>query len=85
MISNTVRDAGKIGFIQFGFHLRRHMLHSMSTTLQSAPDRSAADVNEEIRALWLRSGGILSTEQRLTYQQLVAEWAAVSPHPGHDA
>ncbi|NEC84430.1 hypothetical protein [Streptomyces sp. SID12501] len=61
------------------------MLHSMSTTLQSASDRSAADVNEEIRALWLRSGGILNSEQRLTYQQLVAEWAAASPHPGRDA
>jgi hypothetical protein len=85
VISNTVANAGKVRINPFGLHLERHMLHSMSTTLQSAPDRSAADVNEEIRALWLRSGGILNSEQRLTYQQLVAEWAAASPHPGRDA
>lgn len=38
--------------------------------------RTAAEVNEEIRALWLRCGGRLSTEQRREYQRLVTEWAA---------
>ncbi|MER5548864.1 hypothetical protein ACWDBD_28910 [Streptomyces sp. NPDC001118] len=55
------------------------MLHSMSTTLEAAPERSAAEVNEEIRALWRRSGGTLTTEQRAQYQRLVMEWAAATP------
>ncbi|WP_037685375.1 hypothetical protein [Streptomyces aureocirculatus] len=38
--------------------------------------RTSAEVNEEIRALWLRCGGRLSTEQRREYQRLVTEWAA---------
>ncbi|WP_225839090.1 hypothetical protein [Streptomyces sp. NK08204] len=37
--------------------------------------RSAAEVNEHIRALWLRSGGILSTQERAEYELLVVEWA----------
>ncbi|MFD0412986.1 hypothetical protein [Streptomyces sp. NPDC127108] len=37
--------------------------------------RTADEVNEEIRALWLRCGGRLSTEQRREYQRLVTEWA----------
>ncbi|MFE0510018.1 hypothetical protein [Streptomyces sp. NPDC058964] len=56
------------------------MLHIMSTTVEAAPERSAAEVNEEIRALWLRSGGTLSVEQREEYQRLVLEWAAAAPH-----
>jgi hypothetical protein len=58
------------------------MLHSMSTTVEAAPERSArsaAEVNEEIRALWRRAGGTLTTEQRAEYQRLVMEWAAASP------
>ncbi|MFG2944345.1 hypothetical protein [Streptomyces adustus] len=55
------------------------MLHSMSTSVEPASDRSAAEVNEEIRALWLRSGGTLSGEQRKEYQRLVLEWAAAAP------
>ncbi|MER5748808.1 hypothetical protein [Streptomyces sp. NPDC002088] len=55
------------------------MLHSMSTTVEPVSERSAAEVNEEIRALWLRSGGTLSGEQREEYQRLVSEWAAVAP------
>lgn len=51
------------------------MLHNMSTTLEPSSERSAAEVNEEIRALWLRSGGTLSGEQRAEYQRLVQEWA----------
>ncbi|MEW1646184.1 MULTISPECIES: hypothetical protein [unclassified Streptomyces] len=38
--------------------------------------RSAAEVNEQIRALWLRAGGSLSTQEREEYEQLVVEWAA---------
>jgi hypothetical protein len=38
--------------------------------------RSAAVVNEEIRALWLRAGGRLSAEERQVYAALVVEWAA---------
>ncbi|NGO43724.1 hypothetical protein [Streptomyces ureilyticus] len=51
----------------------------MSTTPHRAPTtggRSATEVNEEIRALWLRTGGTLSGEQREEYQRLVLEWAA---------
>ncbi|MFD8519632.1 hypothetical protein [Streptomyces capillispiralis] len=38
--------------------------------------RSAAEVNEQIRALWLRSGGSLSAQERAEYELLVVEWAA---------
>ncbi|GAA2600625.1 hypothetical protein GCM10011428_51760 [Streptomyces violaceus] len=38
--------------------------------------RSAAEVNEEIRALWRRTGGKLSAEERAEYEFLVVEWAA---------
>ena len=55
------------------------MLHSMSTTVEPSRERSAAEVNEEIRALWRRSGGTLSVEQREEYQRLVMEWAAAAP------
>jgi hypothetical protein len=37
--------------------------------------RSAAEVNEQIRALWLRTGGTLSAQERAEYEQLVVEWA----------
>jgi uncharacterized lipoprotein YddW (UPF0748 family) len=57
------------------------MLHTMSTTVEPTSERSAAEVNEEIRALWLRSGGTLSVEQRAEYQRLVMEWAAALPQP----
>ncbi|MEU9478646.1 hypothetical protein [Streptomyces sp. NPDC048191] len=39
------------------------------------PVRSAATVNQDIRALMLRAGGHLKPEDRPTYQRLVAEWA----------
>ncbi|MFG2793580.1 hypothetical protein [Streptomyces sp. NPDC048419] len=55
------------------------MLHIMSTTVEPASVRSADEVNEEIRALWRRSGGTLSGEQREEYQRLVLEWAAAAP------
>ncbi|MEU0383418.1 MULTISPECIES: hypothetical protein [Streptomyces] len=55
------------------------MLHSMSTTVESSSQRTADEVNEEIRALWRRSGGTLSVEQREEYQRLVLEWAAAVP------
>ncbi|MFF3462823.1 hypothetical protein ACWCQN_04800 [Streptomyces sp. NPDC001984] len=37
--------------------------------------RSAAEVNEQIRALWLRAGGYLSAQDRAEYELLVIEWA----------
>ncbi|MER7837980.1 hypothetical protein ABTY98_19300 [Streptomyces sp. NPDC096040] len=37
--------------------------------------RSAAEVNEHIRALWLRAGGTLSAQERAEYELLVVEWA----------
>ncbi|MCF3130246.1 hypothetical protein [Streptomyces olivochromogenes] len=37
--------------------------------------RSAAQVNEQIRALWLRAGGYLSAQDRAEYELLVVEWA----------
>ncbi|GHC75492.1 hypothetical protein [Streptomyces flavofungini] len=47
----------------------------MATNPASESRRTADEVNEEIRALWLRCGGRLSTEQRREYQRLVTEWA----------
>lgn len=38
--------------------------------------RSAAALNEEIRALLARAGGTLTAEQKQAYDGLVAEWAA---------
>ncbi|ALV38963.1 hypothetical protein ACIRP3_24745 [Streptomyces sp. NPDC101209] len=38
--------------------------------------RSAAEVNEQIRALWTRAGGSLSAQERTEYELLVVEWAA---------
>ncbi|GGR83675.1 MULTISPECIES: hypothetical protein [Streptomyces] len=38
--------------------------------------RSAAELNERIRALWLRAGGTLSAQERAEYELLVIEWAA---------
>ncbi|MEU3933337.1 hypothetical protein AB0E85_15060 [Streptomyces sp. NPDC029044] len=37
--------------------------------------RPAAEVNDEIRALWQRTGGTLSAEERAEYELLVVEWA----------
>jgi hypothetical protein len=38
--------------------------------------RSAAVINEEIRHLWFRAGGVLSTAvERAEYAALVVEWA----------
>ncbi|MDW4906648.1 hypothetical protein RB628_15210 [Streptomyces sp. ADMS] len=38
--------------------------------------RSAAALNEQIRALWLRAGGSLSAQERKEYELLVVRWAA---------
>lgn len=39
--------------------------------------RSAAVINEEIRHLWFRAGGVLATDvERAEYNALVVEWAA---------
>ncbi|KAB2971580.1 hypothetical protein F8R89_05665 [Streptomyces sp. SS1-1] len=44
--------------------------------LQPGSVRSAAEVNEAIRALWMRAGGSLSAQEREEYELLVVEWAA---------
>ncbi|OKJ88559.1 hypothetical protein AMK31_08800 [Streptomyces sp. TSRI0107] len=75
MISDTVRNAVFVPVHSQGLHVRHRMLHSMSTTVETASERSAAEINEEIRALWRRAGGTLNTEQREEYQRLVMEWA----------
>ncbi|WP_181957458.1 hypothetical protein [Streptomyces paludis] len=38
--------------------------------------RTAAVINEEIRALWTRSGGGLRPADQERYQRLLVEWAA---------
>ncbi|MFP3990007.1 hypothetical protein U9R90_21550 [Streptomyces sp. E11-3] len=43
---------------------------------RSGAVRSAAVVNEQIRALWERARGRLSVEERREYELLVTEWAA---------
>ncbi|MDX3294593.1 hypothetical protein PV569_12845 [Streptomyces scabiei] len=37
--------------------------------------RSAADLNERIRTLFLDAGGYLRPHERLEYEQLVTAWA----------
>ncbi|GGL24341.1 hypothetical protein GCM10010095_06890 [Streptomyces anthocyanicus] len=37
--------------------------------------RSAAELNDQIRALWRRAGGTLSARERVEYELLVVEWA----------
>lgn len=60
------------------------MVYTMSTTPEvvlertEKPVRTAAEINEEIRALWFAAGGTLNTEQRSEYERLVLEWAARS-------
>jgi hypothetical protein len=49
----------------------------MPPDLDRGSVRSAALINEEIRQLWFRAGGVLaSADQRATYAELVVEWAA---------
>ncbi|WP_307128359.1 hypothetical protein [Streptomyces sp. B1I3] len=40
--------------------------------------RSVSVVNDEIRALWQRSGGLLSPDDEKEYQLLLVEWAAAA-------
>ncbi|MDO0928761.1 hypothetical protein QQY24_26335 [Streptomyces sp. TG1A-8] len=47
--------------------------------------RSAAEVNEQIRALWLRAGGTLSPPERAEYELLVVEWAEAIRERGIEA
>ncbi|MGW3595025.1 hypothetical protein [Streptomyces sp. NPDC005167] len=44
----------------------------------STPVRTPAAVNEDIRALWERSGHVLSPEGRREYARLLVEWAAAA-------
>jgi hypothetical protein len=45
-------------------------------SVASGSVRSAAELNEQIRALWLRAGGTLSAQEREEYELLVVEWAS---------
>ncbi|MEU5596804.1 hypothetical protein [Streptomyces sp. NPDC020298] len=47
-----------------------------SDTQRPSSVRPAHVVNEDIRALWLRAGGSLSTQERAEYERLLLEWAA---------
>ncbi|RSS65483.1 hypothetical protein [Streptomyces sp. WAC06273] len=38
--------------------------------------RSAAELNDQIRALWRRAGGTLSAQERAEYELLVVDWAS---------
>ncbi|GHD86606.1 hypothetical protein [Streptomyces naganishii] len=38
--------------------------------------RSASELNDRIRALWMRAGGSLTAQERAEYELLVVEWAA---------
>lgn len=40
--------------------------------------RPASVVNEEIRDLWQRSGGLLSPDEETRYQRLLVEWATAA-------
>lgn len=75
VISDTSAMSDSFVMVSRGLHFRSRKLHAMSTTVESLSERSATEVNEEIRALWLRSGGTLSVEQRAEYQRLVLEWS----------
>ncbi|MCK1819044.1 hypothetical protein MTQ10_05325 [Streptomyces sp. XM83C] len=44
-------------------------------SMPSGSVRSAAELNERIRALWLRTGGRLTDREREQYEALVVEWA----------
>ncbi|MET7654404.1 hypothetical protein [Streptomyces sp. NPDC005486] len=44
-------------------------------SLSSGSVRSAAELNERIRALWTRAGGSLTAQERAEYELLVVEWA----------
>lgn len=48
----------------------------MPPTLACGPVRSAAVINEEIRALMRRAGGHLRDGDRPVYERLLEEWAA---------
>ncbi|MEU1127625.1 hypothetical protein ABZ371_29590 [Streptomyces sp. NPDC005899] len=49
-----------------------------SVSVRPGSERSASVVNEEIRDLWQRSGGLLSPDDEKEYQRLLVEWAAAA-------
>lgn len=48
----------------------------------AGPVRPAAEINLEIRQLWLRSGGRLGQQDRARYERLVVDWAAAKRREG---
>jgi hypothetical protein len=45
-------------------------------SVPSGSARSAADLNERIRALWTRANGSLTAQERAEYEALVVQWAS---------
>ncbi|MDQ0785786.1 hypothetical protein QFZ63_006328 [Streptomyces sp. B3I7] len=45
-------------------------------SVSSGSARSAADLNERIRALWMRANGSLTAQERAEYEALVVQWAS---------
>jgi hypothetical protein len=45
-------------------------------SVHSGSARSAADLNERIRALWTRANGSLTAQERAEYEALVVQWAS---------
>jgi hypothetical protein len=45
-------------------------------SVSSGSARSAADLTERIRALWMRAGGSLTPQERAEYEALVVQWAS---------
>ena len=48
----------------------------MPPDLDRGSARSATELNEQIRALWISAGGVLTDGQRREYEALLGEWAA---------
>lgn len=59
-------------------HQGRSLVRMPPPPCPSGSVRSAAVVNEDIRELWQRSGGYLSSEDEEAYQRLLVEWAAAT-------
>lgn len=54
------------------------LVHMSPYPNTSVTVRPASVVNEEIRDLWQRSGGLLSPDEETRYQRLLVEWATAS-------
>ena len=57
-------------------YLARRLIRMSPNPLAPGRVRPAAAVNEDIRALWPRTGTQLTKRQRARYERLLIEWAA---------